>query len=239
MKDIRVPTSLLVALLILVASFLIGDAANNEIPSLLTSVGAPSQEPPIATVTATVRGHVCRVTVGQNPVNMEGVNTDLVWLLRDNNGLPGTAKAEVPLGTSVLVTRFYVVQEVTEEYSYAEELGGWIRNSKNFPAYDYQECWDVPVTRPTPTATPAPTATALKATFTPVPVVCQVAVKAGLDFVNVRALPNLTAYIEARMLPGDRAVVNGVSGDWYKVKVSSGAVGWVANWVVDRSAGCQ
>jgi len=210
-----------------------------DVSALLTKQvgdGVPTSEPPIPTVTAT-EPNGCKVIVGQGP---NASDKQLVWILRDENGLPGAARLQVPWGLTVLVTKTYIVEDVLQEWSYTPDLGGgWIRNNAQFPAYDYESCWDLPAVRPAPSATPAPTATPLPASLTPVPVECQVTPKDGTDYVNVRTEPGTWAPIVGRLEKDRVGVRIGIYNDWTKISFGSSQVGWVASWVVLSSDGCN
>lgn len=59
----------------------------------------------------------------------------------------------------------------------------------------------------------------------------QAAVVKG-NYVNVRGGPGTGYDVISQVGYGDRLPVLGKSGDWYNVRLSSGAAGWIAGWLV-------
>jgi hypothetical protein len=207
-----------------------------DVSSILTVGVDPTIDSGVPTVTATAEPRHCIVIVGQDPFGEFESNGLPVWAYWDDNGKPGTvARIQIPYGTDVVVTHFWVIEDVTNEWSWAPEWGGWVPNGVNFPAYNYPACWDVSTDRPAPTPTPMPTATPLPVSPTPIPALCQVTPDAGKDYVNLRADPGTWAVIVGRLEEGDRATVLREDNAWYELE--DGA--WVASWVVEESPGCE
>jgi len=57
-------------------------------------------------------------------------------------------------------------------------------------------------------------------------------VKSGNSYMNIRSGPGTTYALVTKVNPGIGMTVLEVSGQWYKVKVSTGKVGWAASWMV-------
>ena len=86
-----------------------------------------------------------------------------------------------------------------------------------------------PTATPAPTATPEPTATA-QPTLAVLPPGALRGTVTGETRLNVRAAPETTAEIIAKLPPGEQVVLIGrnAAGDWLQIQLPDGRTGWVA-----------
>lgn len=63
----------------------------------------------------------------------------------------------------------------------------------------------------------------------------QAAVTILQDGTNIRTSPNVQSNVLARAKEGDTFSVVELQGDWYKIKLKNGAVGYVAGWMVSAN----
>ncbi len=62
------------------------------------------------------------------------------------------------------------------------------------------------------------------------------AVVVNVDCANIRGGPGVNYNLISQVMSGDRLPVLEKSGDWYKVRLNSGAAGWIAGWLVTAVA---
>jgi len=171
-------------------------------------------------------------------VTVRGDWNDFVSIYGGSLSEPDTGNVidTVASGTILHVDHLYVVKDVEEEYSYIPEKGGWIRNSAFFPVYDLMECWALPSNAtypPTFEPTPGPTLTPITEYD------CEVTPSEGLDYVNVRSGPGTWGYVVGTLTEGKTATLLDTAGEWYSVELDTGRTGYIASWVVERSASCD
>lgn len=170
-------------------------------------------------------------------VTVRGNWNDFVTLYGGNSFSPNTMIIldTVASGVTLHVDRLWIIKDVDEEYSYIPERSGWIRNGPFFPVYDQMECWALPsntIYKPTftaPAATPGPSPTA-------VPVECKVTPKN--DYANVRSGPGVQYTVVGRLDRDKTATYLSATGEWYRVRLTNGVTGYIAGWVLEKSASC-
>lgn len=130
----------------------------------------------------------------------------------DTNTGPAPGSAEDPL-----VSRSYVDLKTSEA---VKTLEGRIKALEERVAELERKLGSNPVTPPD-TGTP-PSSSEQK-----------VYTRAGKNWANIRTEPSTSAALLTRCYPGTAMTLLATQGDWYKVKMPDGKVGWVHNSVAE------
>lgn len=123
-----------------------------------------------------------------------------------------------------------------QQLTAVKQSGDWYYVNLGSGKYGWVAAWLVTVKTTAPVVSQSPSRSGTGSTV--IPVVNKVAVIIG-TLVNVRVLPGTDYGAIGQVSQGDRLPVAESSGDWLKVRLPDGSIGWIAKWLAslqDQSA---